>query len=150
MRTTAYSSVLFIVGAILSACSASRGQNTNAPRLLTYPELVQLYEKDPPSEELQSKLTKLLDTPFVSNGTSSKRVNRSSNLMRVATWNIERGLEFDAVKAALTNDQLFFRRAARQWKSADTKRLNNVLAQSKQLQQADVLVLNEVDWGLNS
>src|SRR4030095_9580636 len=51
-------------------------------------------------------------------------------------------------KAALTNDQRFFRRASQQWKSVDPKRLNNVLAQSKQLQQADIAVLNEVDWGL--
>ena len=66
----------------------------------------------------------------------------------MAEWNIERGLEFDAVKAALTNDQRFFRRAAQQWKSVDAKRLNTVLAQAKQLQQADIIVLNEVDWGL--
>lgn len=44
--------------------------------------------------------------------------------------------------------EIHSRRAAQQWKSVDAKRLNKVLVQSKQLQQADIVVLNEVDWGL--
>jgi len=136
--------------AILAISTSLHGQKSSSsgPPLLTYSELVQLYENDKPSEELQKKLTRLLNTPFVSNVTSSAVPKRVSKVIRIATWNIERGLEFDAVKAALTNDQRFFRRAAQQWKSVDAKRLNNVLVQSKQLQQADIVVLNEVDWGL--
>jgi hypothetical protein len=149
-RTASYSLALFVAIAILAISTSLHGQKsgTSGPPVLTYPELVQLYENDLPSEELQNKLTKLLNTPFVSNVTSSGIPKRTSKVIRVATWNIERGLEFDAIKAALTNDQRFFRRASQQWKSVDAKRLNNVLAQSKQLQQADIVVLNEVDWGL--
>src|SRR5687768_14820582 len=83
-------------------------QGQPGPTLLTYNELVALYEQDPPSPELADKLTKLLTTPFVNNS-AGKRAARG-DVLRVATWNIERGLEFDAVKAALTNDQRFFRR----------------------------------------
>jgi len=71
------------------------------PTLLTYNELVALYETDPPSPELASKLTKLLNTPFVNNSAGTRAPR--GNLPRVATWNIERGLEFDAIKAAGAN-----------------------------------------------
>lgn len=140
---------LLIAAAILSSSIALRGQKTDTtgPPVLTYAELVQLYESEPPSVALRNKLTKLLTTPFVSNSRSGPPP-KLSNVIRVATWNIERGLEFEAVRAALTNDQGFFRRAARQWKSVDGKRLNEVLTQAKQLQQADIVVLNEVDWGV--
>ena len=62
-------------------------------------------------------------------------------------WNIERGLEFDAVKAALANDQRFFRRLAPEIRSPRLD-LPTVLDQSSKLSRADVVVLNEVDWGL--
>ena len=78
------------------------------PTLLTYNELVALYETDPPSPELADKLTRLLNTPFVNNSAGTRAPRGDS--LRVAMWNIERGLEFDAIKAALTNDQRFFRR----------------------------------------
>ena len=37
------------------------------PLLLTYDDLVRLYEEENPAENLQRKLTRLLNTPFVSN-----------------------------------------------------------------------------------
>src|SRR5262245_52313802 len=82
------------------------------PQLLSYSELVSLYENDPPPPELASKLNRLLTTPFVGGSAGARNTVRTSedNSLRVAMWNIERGLEFDAVKAALTNDQRFFRR----------------------------------------
>jgi hypothetical protein len=91
-------------------------QGASGPPLLTYSELVALYENDPPSQDLSNKLTRLLTTPFVNNsaGVRAARPGKVSTsqgrMLRVATWNIERGLEFDAIKAALTNDQRFFRR----------------------------------------
>jgi endonuclease/exonuclease/phosphatase family metal-dependent hydrolase len=149
-RTNRQMGLLFVVLAILSSCITLRGQDrgTARPAPFTYSELTQLYENDVPSKELQTKLTQLLNNPFVSNRVGRRGVNLTANSIRVATWNIERGLEFDAIKAALTNDQQFFRQAALQWKSVDAKRLAEVLEQAKQLQQADIIVLNEVDWGL--
>ncbi len=115
------------------------------PTLLTYNELVALYETDPPSPELAGKLTKLLNTPFVNNSAGT-RASRNK-LPRVATWNIERGLEFDAIKAALTNDQRFFRRLPHSMRGSKFN-LANILEQAAALSRADIIVLNEVDWGL--
>ena len=114
------------------------------PTLLTYNELVALYETDPPPE-LTDKLTKLLTTPFVNNS-GGKRAARG-DFLRVATWNIERGLEFDAVKAALTNDQRFFRRLPLSMRGSRFN-LASVLEQAAALSRADIIILNEVDWGL--
>src|SRR5215217_1712656 len=80
------------------------------PTLFTYDELVALYENDPPAADLSNKLAKLLTTPFVNNSVRTRPATAKS--LRVATWNIERGIEFEALKAALTNHQRFFRRLA--------------------------------------
>src|SRR5687767_11813257 len=42
------------------------------PDLLTYGELVQLYEQKVPSEVLQTRLQRILTTPFVTNAASSR------------------------------------------------------------------------------
>jgi len=44
--------------------NSAQGQQANGPALLTYNELVALYENDPPTPELSNKLAKLLTTPF--------------------------------------------------------------------------------------
>ena len=124
------------------------------PTLLSYNELVDLYEKDPPSAELSDKLAKILGTPVVNNSASSRPVRAikahatsKPGFLRVATWNIERGLEFEALKAALTNDQRFFRRLPASMRGSRFN-LANVLEQAAELSRADIVILNEVDWGL--
>lgn len=136
---------------LLTVTISVNAQST--PTLLTYNELVALYEDDPPSPELAEKLTKLLETPFVNNSAGMrparliKGAASQTNVLRVAAWNIERGLEFEAVRAALTNDQQFFRRLSPALRSKKFN-LTSVLEQVAALSRADVIVLNEVDWGL--
>ena len=130
--------------------SANLKAQQASPPLLTYNELVELYENAEPSPPLASKLARLLSTPFVNNsfGLRPATQNTGDNgFVRVATWNIERGLEFDAVKAALTNDQHFFRRLPAPERSSRFN-LAQVTEQARALSRADVVVLNEVDWGL--
>ena len=67
--------------------------------------------------------------------------------LRVAMWNIERGLEFDAVKAALTNDQRYFRRLPATMRGSRFN-LANILEQVEALSNADIVILNEADWGV--
>lgn len=62
-------------------------------------------------------------------------------------WNVERGIEFVALKAALTNDERFFRRLHSSQRSSSFD-LQSILEQAAALSRADVIVLNEVDWGL--
>ncbi len=122
--------------------------------LLTFNELLELYENEVPSPELTNKMTKLLTTPFVNNAVgirAAKSIETTSgtegHYLRIAEWNIERGLEFEAVKAALSNDQKFFRRIPAAERSANFN-LGTIYEQAAELSRADVIVLNEVDWGL--
>lgn len=127
-------------------------QGATEPALLTFADLSALYDEDIPSDDLQSKLTQLLTTPFVNNSIASAAARpsvkaRGNNAIRVASWNIERGLQFDSVKAALTNDKQYFRRLAPTARHS-TFNLQNVLSEAEALSQADIVILNEADWGL--
>lgn len=124
-----------------------QAQQANPAPLLTYNELVQLYEEPEPRPELANKLNRLLTTPFVSNTALRPVSARVEGPIRVATWNIERGLEFDALKAALTNEQRFFRRLPATERSSKFN-LAQILEQARELSRADIVILNEVDWGL--
>ncbi len=134
---------------LLSLNHANLQAQPAAPPLLTYNELVQLYEDAEPSPELADKLNRLLTTPFVNNTAGMRPVNATTgdSFIRVATWNIERGLEFDALKAALTNDQRFFRRLPAVARSSKFN-LAQILEQARELNRADIIIMNEVDWGL--
>jgi endonuclease/exonuclease/phosphatase family metal-dependent hydrolase len=147
--------ILLLVCSALETSNLSAQQQRGAnPPLLTYSDLVELYENDAPAPALATKLDKVLSAPWVSNWVNGRQAlptktiaGTQGDYLRVATWNIERGLEFEAVRAALTNDQKYFRRLT---PSNRSKKFNlaQIFEQAKQLSRADVIVLNEVDWGL--
>lgn len=137
---------IFLFTSLLFTSANLKAQQSGPP-LLSYNELVELYENAEPAPPLATKLTRLLSTPFVNNSFGVRPAATNDGFVRVATWNIERGLEFDAVKAALTNDQRYFRRlpAAERNSRFNLAQINE---QARTLSRADVIVLNEVDWGL--
>jgi hypothetical protein len=129
---------------------------TTGPALLTYDEIRQLYEQDTPPAALGDKLNRLLTTPFVSNRASISGVRplkpsspQTGKFLRVAEWNIERGLEFDAVKLAFTDPQRFSDLMEQKKSTASADERARILEQVNTLTQADLIVLNEGDWGVN-
>ena len=135
----------------VSAIVAQQG----AP-LLTYRELIQLYKQDVPPRPLQLKLNHLLTTPFVSNQAAAagrrplKPVSTEiGKFLRVAQWNIERGLEFDAVMLAFTDPRRFTALMENKGSKASAEERTRIAEQIGILKAADVVVLNEVDWGMN-
>ncbi len=141
---------LLAIFAIFPGVSKAQQQ---PPELFTYTELNQLYETPNLPEALQVKLDRLLSTPFISNTASARvralpRTAQFGTVVRVVQWNIERGIEFEAVRAALSDAAHFAKLidpAAYPRSSADRK---EILRQVALLKQADVIVLNEVDWGM--
>jgi endonuclease/exonuclease/phosphatase family metal-dependent hydrolase len=147
------------------------------PELFTYDELVTLSRPDPLPPALETKLKTLTTTPFISNEAFfrgarphrplDKELGRS---MRVVFWNIERGMSLDSIKLMARDREAFIRqviqdRRAQKYKDqpvvlqpaptdqleieADLKQNFALLrAQVVALQEADVIVLNEVDWGV--
>jgi endonuclease/exonuclease/phosphatase family metal-dependent hydrolase len=125
------------------------------PQLFTYEELVQLYEQRDLSEPLSSKLQLLLTSPFVSNAATAKGVRpllpRSPKLgkfLRVVEWNIERGLEFEAIKSAFGDPANFARLIDASKFARGSDERSQILIQVALMKQADVIFLNEVDWGM--
>ena len=156
---------LVLLLALILCCKAS-AQNehgsdyirSSQPALLDYPELVVLGEQESVDPALANKLDTLLTTPFINNeayyaGTKPLRpdLKGMGPSLRLVEWNIERGIEFDEIKSLLTDKQGFLAKvhseAASNTSAAkvDDQVLN---AQMDLLQSADVLVLNEVDWGM--
>ena len=125
------------------------------PELFSYEELIQLYEQKDPPEPLQNKLNLLLTTPFVSNAAAAKGVRpllphspKLGRFLRVVEWNIERGLEYEAIKSAFGDQQTFSRLLNQANHPRGSEKRKQVLSQIALMKQADVIVLNEVDWGM--
>jgi len=68
-------------------------------------------------------------------------------VLRVASWNIERGLNFDLIRLALS-DPDGFQQAALQGGMLDTNKQARIDQQLRTLRDADIVVLNEVDLGM--
>ena len=122
------------------------------PELFTYPELVTLGTADTVSGRLGDKLHAITTTPFLSNqayyrGARPHRpvLSQLGPSLRLVTWNIERGLELDAIKLLFANTEVFLKQAQRNEAKVDIAQMRQDI---EVLKSADVVVLNEVDWGL--
>jgi endonuclease/exonuclease/phosphatase family metal-dependent hydrolase len=113
-----------------------REARSEDPELLSFDELVALSSTANPEGQLAGRLATLLATPFVHNDASTSGaephrplVENLGPVLRAGLWNIERGLNFELIRAALTDS-------------------NEIESQLKTLQNVDVLVLNEADSGM--
>lgn len=145
--------VLFVV-----LCAAVSGLAPGAiagggENLLTYPELKSLYSHARSTTALEARLNRLLTVPFVENrvGASSVAIASRTPLgeyIRVAAWNIERGLEYDALEAAFASEEHFVALLDAKRFPIGSKIRTEIIEQAQRLREADVIILNEVDWGL--
>ena len=145
-----------LVSLLVSCKSELRAQPPADPQLLTYDEIVQLYQQADPPPPLRDKLKKLLTTPFVRNNASDAgrtplKPNSAEmgSFLRVVQWNIERGLEFDAIRFAFSDPKQFNALMEDKGSKATESERASIREQIALLEQADLLVLNEVDWGMN-
>lgn len=163
--TVAVSGQLVLLLTFIFCLSAPAQSNQGAdytrnsqPPLFTYQELVTLGAKDPVDPALADKLQTLLTTPFVNNeayfaGTRPLRpdLDGMGPSLRLVQWNIERGVELDDIKLLMTDKQGFLAKAHSAVPiDKDTQKPTDpeLIAQIDLLQSADVIVLNELDWGM--
>jgi endonuclease/exonuclease/phosphatase family metal-dependent hydrolase len=147
---------LVICFAVFCFAGNSSAPTLGLPRLLTYSELVTLYEQDPPAAALETKLDALLNTPFVGNvpAGSARRATvgfsgRKRKALYMSQWNIERGINFEAIQAALQGPDAFSKMlSSHPSKDLSAQLRKTVLDQASVLARSDVIILNEVDWGL--
>jgi endonuclease/exonuclease/phosphatase family metal-dependent hydrolase len=147
--------VITSVSILLALETGIRAQAKDPP-LLTFDEIRQLYQEENPPTQLRDKLRRLLTTPFVRNNAWKEGVRplepsdpETGKMLRVAQWNIERGLEFDAVRDAFSDFKKFNALMEDKGSKADDGERAKIREQIAILEKADVLVLNEVDWGVN-
>jgi endonuclease/exonuclease/phosphatase family metal-dependent hydrolase len=126
----------------------------SAPRPLSFDDLVTLATTDPPPTSVTRKLDDLLATPFLSNEATARgavpKVPQDSLLgptLRIAEWNINRGENEAEVELALANPQGFME-AARKNPSLNANDLTSVAQELRNLNEADVIILDEVDDGV--
>jgi endonuclease/exonuclease/phosphatase family metal-dependent hydrolase len=130
------------------------------PEFLSFDELVEAEQKDPLPPELAKKLEILVTTPIVSNEAyyeGAKPKHPSSPelgpYLRAILWNIERGIQFDPIRIALSEpdkfDQVLAERKNPKTKPLTPDELKVVKQQLDILQPADLLILNEVDYGVS-
>ncbi len=144
----AFFAFLLLVWAQFGCAQGSPGDSQ--PKLFTYDELQTLGRADKLAPDLQAKLDKLLTTPFVSNEAHGAQAHRPQPpglgpSLRVAAWNIERGFQLDSILLAFNDPKAFAQQAAALHPDLDRPRLEEEL---EALATADVIVLNEADWGL--
>ena len=144
------------LGALLfsGSASATRAQQ-QPPEVFTYAELVQLYENQNLPEALQAKLNRLLTTPFINNAASARgaqpllpRTPKLGTFLRVVQWNIEEGIEYEAISAAFSDPGRFAKLLDSSAYPPGSQDRKKILQQVALMKQADVIVLNEVDWGM--
>ena len=124
--------LLVLCSAVLPLSGATHFGPKAAREFLTFDELVTLSNTDEPPPPAEEKLNRLLTTPFLSNDAAlaGARPHRPSvdgigPVLRVASWNIERGLNFDLIRLALSDPrrvQAGCSGARRRWMRASSRR----------------------------
>ena len=151
---------LAVVG--IASLQAQDYVRRSQPQLFSYDELVQLSLTQELSPELSEKLRTVTTTPSINNeayfrglGARPLEVSGLGPALRVAFWNIERGLELDNIQLFLTDKDRFMAKVAAERKHAKEtgKRIRQVHMEKipeeiETLKSADVWILNEVDWGV--
>jgi endonuclease/exonuclease/phosphatase family metal-dependent hydrolase len=157
--------ILMVLATSLIGTANLRAQEyvrDSEPKLFSYDELVHLSSDQQLSPELTEKLRIVTTTPFINNeaylsGVRPKplEVTALGPSLRIAFWNIERGLELDYIELFLTDKDAFMAKVAEERKKAaeSGKRtraveLEKIPEQIETLKAADVWILNEVDWGV--
>jgi endonuclease/exonuclease/phosphatase family metal-dependent hydrolase len=137
----------------------------SGPKMFSYSELITLGEQDKIPPDLQTRLTALLTTPFVSNEAFYRKETPHRPVLdgigpgiRAVQWNIERGLELDNIKLAFADSDAFVAKlkfsplkapdGEKRGSKVSEQEIEKIRADLKFLQTADVVVLNEVDWGI--
>jgi endonuclease/exonuclease/phosphatase family metal-dependent hydrolase len=134
--------------------AAHEPKPVTAPEFLTFEELLTLSDTDQPPQPLAEKLDRLLTAPILSNDATfagsrphRPRVDGIGPVLRVVSWNIERGLNFDLIRLALSDPDAFTQAALGRG-ALEPNKLAKIEQQLHTLQDADIVVLNEVDFGM--
>ncbi|MDD3151120.1 MAG: endonuclease/exonuclease/phosphatase family protein [Candidatus Gastranaerophilales bacterium] len=116
-----------------------------------FDELTELSKTEISQDGLAQKLEYALTTPVIDNtivpladNYEFKTHEKIGKYIRVATWNIGRGMNIDKIKMIFETPELLLN----QYKNVNEKELEEIKNQINILKNADIIILNEVDVGM--
>lgn len=133
---------------------SANSETPKAPEFFSFNELKQLYENEKLTLFLETKLHNLLTRPIVDNSFRAeaplplKKSEKLGEFLRVVSWNIERGVEYEAIEAAFESEERLLALLDNEGFAPGSDRRRELLEQAALLRGADVIVLNEVDLGM--
>ena len=116
----------------------------------SFDDLVQLSKTRYPEGELKEKLDFVLNNAEVHNITEDsttlpfKRDPRVGDFIRVASWNIDRGITLDNLKLLFTDTE----RALMDIKNKDPNLIKKIQEEAEIFKNSDIFVMTEVDVGM--
>lgn len=125
---------------------------TKNPDLLSFDDLVALSKTAEPTGDLAHRLDSLLNTPLLHDDPSAKplrpNVPSLGPVLRVAMWNIERGLNIDLIRSTLK--PIDPREPIPQFEIRGKYNAHDaaLTAQITKIKDLDLLILNEADLGM--
>jgi len=132
--------LLLIISALAASNAVARGME-----FLTFDELRSLANSAEPTADEAARLDQLLITPLIVNDTSS--TVGAGQIIRIAFWNINDGLEWPMIEAALRDPREFKARVERE-RVVSEEKWRKAAKELEDLRSADVIILNEVDLGM--
>ncbi|HSA06339.1 MAG TPA: endonuclease/exonuclease/phosphatase family protein [Candidatus Gastranaerophilales bacterium] len=120
---------------------------------LTFDELIKLSKTKELDEELANKLNIILYNPVIDNTIAPKSDKLKENpvlgeFIRVASWNIARGLNLNEIEMVFNDPEQFLIKARNRKDKLDKKYIKEVQKQIEILKETDIFLLNEVDIGM--
>ncbi len=121
--------------------------------LFTFDELIKLYEYKELPPELNNKLSTILYNPIIDN-TIAKPEEKLNNdkilgkFVRIAAWNIQRGLPIDDIELILKQPDKFLTKVKNQNKKIKKDKIEKIKKEIEVLRNSDIFILNEVDIGM--
>ena len=140
--------LLIMLAFVLQPAGLMLAQDKSILDALTFNDLVKLSQVQYTSGDINTKVNKVLYTPIVDNSYNKNSLalnhnNRIGDFLRVASWNIERGLNLDNIKLVLTSpEELKVVKNRGKYNAKRAKRQMDII------KKADIMILNEVDIGM--
>jgi hypothetical protein len=137
---------------LLSSLLLAASVLAQEPALFDFAELEQLSKELPAEGPLRAKFDKLLNTPilYTPAAPSKPRLPQHQTLgetLRVAEWNVERGMNYDLVRRSLSSPDELLAEVNKLW-VLPPETLDAIRADANILSQSDILILNELDLGM--
>lgn len=127
----------------------------SGPEYLTYEELVHLSSHPQPGGVLGEKVRKILNTPFISNEAYFRGAKprkpidpKLGPILRVAQWNIEKSMKLKEAIWAFKDEEKFKALIDTERFKPGSKDYETILAERRLLEQADIIILQEMDVGM--